>query len=244
MSISNPLNTQDTSNADKLTFQRLNIDKSMRGEAVTVDYNPTEMMFAKKVNYADIAIPGLDTAPMQFVRGEAETLSLQLLFDTTAGGMGEDATPVTEQFSALYGLVKIDGDLHTPPIVRISWGDKNIGYLPNAEEGTAHANVFDAVVLGVDRKFLLFTAKGTPVRATLSMSFKEYRSVQEQVEAINFRSPDHTRTYTVVSGDNLPLIAAQKYGDPALWRVIAEHNKIRNVRTLSPGTVLELPPLR
>ena len=243
MSITNPLSTADPGNANKLTFQRLKPNKSADGAAVSVDYNPKELTFAKKANYADIAIPGLDAAPLQFVRGEAETMSLELLFDTSSN-MGADVEPVTEKFKALYGLVKIDGNLHTPPLVRISWGDKNIGYLPNAKTDSAYANVFDAVVLSVDRKFLLFTRTGTPVRATLTMSFKEYRSVQEQVAAINLQSSDHTRSYTVLAGDNLPGIAAEKYGDPALWRVIAEHNHIRNVRLLQPGTQLELPPIR
>ncbi|MCO7223328.1 LysM peptidoglycan-binding domain-containing protein [Pleionea sp. CnH1-48] len=244
MSLGNPLNTDDQSNAHKLTFQRLNIDKSMRGDPVSVDYNPKELAFTKRVNYADIAIPGLDVAPLQFVRGDAETVGIELLFDTTSSGMGATAVSVVDKFKSLYGLVKIDGDMHTPPIVRISWGDKNIGYLPNAEDGTAQANVFDAVVLSVDRKFLLFTSTGTPVRAVITMALKEYRSVAEQVAAINFRSPDHTRIYTVREGDNLPSIAAEKYGDPARWRTIAEHNGIRNVRQLTPGLQLELPPLR
>ncbi len=244
MSLSNPLTNAEQSNAHKLTFQRLNIDKSMRGDPVTVDYNPKELAFTKRANYADIAIPGLDVAPLQFVRGDAETVGFELLFDTTSHGMGDRAVPVIDKFKALYGLVKIDGDMHTPPIVRLSWGDKNIGYLPNAENETAHANVFDAVVLSVERKFLLFTSTGTPVRAVVTMALKEYRSVAEQVAAINFRSPDHTRIYTVMEGDNLPSIAAKKYSDPSYWRVIAEHNGIRNVRQLTPGSQLELPPLR
>lgn len=243
MSLSDTLGLTNNTDVGKLTFKLLDIEKNETGESVEVQYNPTELAISKKVKYADIVIPGLDAPPVQFVAGDAETLSLSLLFDTSKNGMGDDAEPVTDLIKPLYALVKIDGNLHCPPIVRMAWGEKNIGYLANAEKDTATANVFDAVVLGVDRKFLLFTKAGIPVRAMLNMSLKEYRTVEEQVKVINYRSSDHTRTYTVLAGDNLPGIAARKYGDATLWRVIAEHNQIRNVRNLVPGQQLELPPL-
>jgi nucleoid-associated protein YgaU len=34
--------------------------------------------------------------------------------------------------------------------------------------------------------------------------------------------------WTVKAGDTLPLIAAQAYGDPRLWRPIADANAIAN----------------
>ena len=37
-----------------------------------------------------------------------------------------------------------------------------------------------------------------------------------------------TTLWTVKSGDKLPMIAAQVYGDPRLWRPIAEANRIDN----------------
>ena len=40
----------------------------------------------------------------------------------------------------------------------------------------------------------------------------------------------------------LPLIAFQAYENPAKWRVIADANNLDDVRTLTPGTRLTLPP--
>ncbi|MBK7954308.1 MAG: LysM peptidoglycan-binding domain-containing protein [Candidatus Accumulibacter sp.] len=37
-----------------------------------------------------------------------------------------------------------------------------------------------------------------------------------------------TTVWTVKSGDTLPMIAAQVYGDPRLWRPIADANGIAN----------------
>ena len=39
----------------------------------------------------------------------------------------------------------------------------------------------------------------------------------------------------------LGLIAHREYGDTALWRLIAEANRLDDVRRLVPGTVLVIP---
>ena len=237
------LGIETPQDGSKLTFVRINSKGETKGDLVSVDYNPKELAFSKKVNFADIAIPGLDAPIIQFVRGDAETTSVSLLFDTSKKGMGAGAESVADRMKALYSLVKIDGDLHSPSLVRMTWGDQNIGTLRNGEQDTAPSNVFDAVVLNVDRKFVLFTASGIPVRGTLTMALREYCTVSDQIDAINLRSADHTRIYTVLAGDNLPGIANKKYGNPSFWRMIAQHNNIRHVRYLQPGLELELPPV-
>ncbi len=50
--------------------------------------------------------------------------------------------------------------------------------------------------------------------------------------------------HVVQRGETLPQIAFIAYKDPAQWRLIAEENRLVNVRTLVPGTVLQLPPVR
>ena len=46
-------------------------------------------------------------------------------------------------------------------------------------------------------------------------------------------------------GDTLPGIAAREYGDPALWREIADENPraAASPVRLRPGDVLVLPPV-
>jgi len=39
-------------------------------------------------------------------------------------------------------------------------------------------------------------------------------------------STDKTRVRAIKAGDRLPVIAAELYGDPRLWRLIAEANEI------------------
>jgi phage protein D len=46
-------------------------------------FNPTEYQLQKGNNFAEIGIPGLESPPIQFVRGSAEKLTAELLVDTS-----------------------------------------------------------------------------------------------------------------------------------------------------------------
>ncbi|HWE27544.1 MAG TPA: peptidoglycan-binding protein, partial [Polyangia bacterium] len=61
----------------------------------SVPYNPNELTFDKQMQYAEITIPGLDAPLQQFVRGNAERLTIELFFDSTEKGMGLGAQSVT-----------------------------------------------------------------------------------------------------------------------------------------------------
>ena len=84
----------------KATLVATYSDGSM--DFIDVQVNPTELAFDKGVQLAEIAIPGLDSPLLQFVRGQAEQLTLELFFDTTDDGMGAGATSVTTETDAFY----------------------------------------------------------------------------------------------------------------------------------------------
>jgi nucleoid-associated protein YgaU len=225
----------------QLIFQRINLEGGAIGDPVVVDYAPGELSFAKAAQYADIAVPGLEQPIIQFIRGEAETLTMELFFDSTAQGTGGAAVAVTPKVEQFHKMVRIEGDLHSPPLVKIKWGDD----FPGTTMGTTEkaGDSFTAVVLSVNRRFTLFSPDGKPLRATVTLSLKQFATVSQQVKAINFKSADHTRLHVVAEGETLPLIAHEAYADAEQWRVIAVHNGLVEVRDLTPGTRLELPPL-
>jgi nucleoid-associated protein YgaU len=225
----------------QLTFQKIDLSGNNIGDPMIVDYAPAELAFSKAAQFAEIAIPGLEQPLLQFVRGDAETLSMDLFIDSTADGTGGDAVAVTDKVEAFHKLVAIRGDLHTPPLVRIFWGD-NFPGTSMGESETAGEH-FTAVVLSVARRFTLFNPDGKPLRATVSIALKQYATVAEQVAAINYQSADHTRIHVVAEGETLPLIAHDAYQDARKWRVIADHNGLSIVRDIVPGTTIELPPL-
>ena len=108
----------------KAKFQRLTSNLTGVASEIEVSYNPTELTFSKSAQIAEIPIPGLDSPILQFVRGQAETLNVELFFDSTDDGMGPTATPVTEKTDKFYQLIKIDRSTHAPPVCRFIWGDQ------------------------------------------------------------------------------------------------------------------------
>ena len=197
---------------------------------IEVQFNPTEYSLVKGAQIAEIAIPGIDSPVLQFIRGQNEKLTLDLYFDTTReGGFDEGGIDVRDRTRSIYQLVKIQPKTHALPRIRFTWG-----------QGLS----FKAIAESVTQKFTLFSPLGVPLRATLSVTFREYKTLEEQLTELNLQSPDHTKIRTVKRGDTLARIAAAEYGDPAMWRTIADANpdELPDPLRLTPGTRLELPP--
>lgn len=206
------------------------IDES-RGlpQFIDVQFNPTEYTFNKGAQIAEIGIPGIDSPLLQFIRGQNERLTLELFFDTTANGMGESATSVTTLTNSIYQLVKMQPKTHAPPRINFIWGEKLS---------------FKAIVESVQQKFTLFSPLGVPLRATLSVTFREYKTLEDQIADLNPQTADHSKRVMVSREKTLAQIASEEYRDPAEWRRIADANpnETANVRRLTPGTVLRIPP--
>lgn len=226
----------------KAYFERLDANGGVE-KRLEVQYNPTELGTTKGAQIAEIAIPGLDSPVLQFVRGQNETVSLELFFDSTESGTGPGATPVTEQTNEFYALVKMSGRDHAPPRCRFVWGAEFPGLVNHQGEVSAKRNAFDCVVESVAQNFSLFNPEGVPLRATLSVALREFKTLKTQLEQLNLQTSDHTRVHTVIRGETLPRIAHRHYADSSRWRLIASANGLLNARELTPGTVLELPPI-
>jgi nucleoid-associated protein YgaU len=197
----------------------------------SVQFNPTEYTLNKAAQIAEIAIPGIDSPILQFIRGQNEKLTLDLFFDTTKDrGMGANARNVHELTDSIYQLVKIQPKTHAPPRITFSWG-----------QGLS----FKAIVESVQQKFTLFNPEGIPLRAMLSVTFREYKTLEQQISEMNLQSSNLTKSLVVERGQTLSAIAYQEYGDAEAWRHIADANRdvIINPRRLVPGTVLVIPPL-
>jgi hypothetical protein len=219
-------------------FTRL--DKKDHGvqPALEVQFNPTEYTLNKGNQIAEVPIPGLDSPILQFVRGQTETLTMDLFFDSTdEGGLGSNAKSVTIRTDEFYKLIKIESDTHAPPILLVSWGG---GPFPGTDSKRIR---FKCVVESVRQRYTLFSDEGVPLRATLTVTLKEYKTLTQQLKELGLLSADHTKAHVVQEGDTLSDIAFQSYGDPAAWRVVATENRIDDPLELEVGAILLLPPL-
>ena len=191
---------------------------------IPLHFNPTEYQLQKTNTFAEIAIPGLESPPIQYVRGAAEKLTAELMVDTS-----DTLEDVRERYTnKLRNLMNINSEIHAPPIVRLTWDGE----------------VFRGVVESLNITYVLFTPEGVPLRAKLNLVMKEYRTVEEQVAERPRFSPDVEKTHVVRRGDSLASVAALAYNDVTQWREIARNNGIEDPRNLEPGQVLNLPRLR
>jgi len=188
---------------------------------VPVKFNPTEYQLQKQNTFAEIGIPGLESPPIQFVRGASERLTTELLVDTS-----DTLDDVREKYvRPIRSLLDINGKLHAPPIVRLVWDTE----------------LFRGVLESMTTTYVMFRPDGVPLRAKLSVALKEYRPVEVQVRSNPLSSPDVEKSYTVQRGDSLRSIAYHVYREARYWRHIAQANGISDPRKLPPGQVLRIP---
>lgn len=213
--------------ADDFDSARIEVlDENLEGDEdreITCSFNPTEVSVDKSVTYAEQDIPGLDSPIQQFVSGGAETLSIELFFDTY-----EDGEDVREKTDEINKLLMVDNERHAPPVVRFAWGKIT----------------FTSLLESANTTYTLFASDGTPVRARIDVTFREYTPPDKQLQEKPRHSADTESVHHVLESDTLPTIAAKEYGSPTKWRVIATANDIVNPRRIEPGTELTIPPLK
>ena len=197
---------------------------TLQGKRSKVIFNPAEYSIQKGNQFSSTPLPGLSNPIVSFVNGDADVLTMDLFFDTYTDRESSDVREETEKIAV---LLDIDPKLHAPPPVLFRWGPLR----------------FKAVIERLSQRFTMFREDGVPVRATLNVTFKEYRTLDDQLNPPN-ESSDWSKRRIVAENDRLCLIAAIEYEDPTVWRVIADANDIENPRLLQPGRELLLPPLK
>lgn len=208
---------------ERAYIQPLDEKGNPKGDPVKVCFNPPEYSIEKSNQFQSTSLPGLPTPITQFVSGNAQTLTMDLFFDSY-----EERKDVREYTDKITSLLNINKEIHAPAICKFIWGSLN----------------FKAVLERVTQRFTMFLETGHPVRAKLSVTFKEYKTITEQLQNMSLESADRTKRRIIVQGESLWFIANREYGDPAIWRPIAKANKIDNPRILETGREINIPPLR
>jgi nucleoid-associated protein YgaU len=200
------------------------LDGRNKGQELEVIFNPTEYSLEIANSFQEAAPPGLSNPIIQFVNGQNQVLTMDLLFDTYTDGQGAD---VSERTKAFAEMLEIDGTFHAPPRVEFKWGVFS----------------FKAVVEKLSQRFTMFLSDGTPVRATLNVTFKQFRSLPEQLEQPRRNSADKTKRRVFTSDDSLWHLAFREFREPKYWRLIAQRNRIDDPFAIEPGDALVVPPL-
>ncbi len=193
-------------------------------EEIKVMFNPSEIT---------MTFPGVEMGDEGLVAKEDyATLTMNLFFDTTLQKYPpENVQNYTKPIISLT-LPRIGQDKKRPPRCQLIWGTIS---------GNGSILLADCFLETVTKKLTHFLEDGTPVRATLDCTFKEWREPKTQKKIEN---PIDDPVRIVKRGETLSSIATEEFGDPSLWRIIADENRLINPRKLEPGTVLTIPPLK
>lgn len=203
---------------------------------IPVLFNPAEYHFDRANVYKSTPVPGLGAPLVQFVNGDAATLSMDLFLDdftdqygvTQLVGDGAGDKKTTEQRIAdLESLLDIDANLHAPRPVLFAWGPLQ----------------FQAVLEKLSRKVTMFHADGFAARATVAVTFRQYRPLEVDQKDPPRQSADKTKRRRISAAENIWLIADKDYGDVREWRRIASESDVDDPRALVPGDWLRLPPI-
>lgn len=194
---------------------------------IEVQFNPSDYTIDRGATYASMPVPGLQTPIQQFIRGDADTLTLDLFLDDTSSRNSSNTESVKAKLEELRTFVRIDSSLHAPPVCQFIWGDLD----------------FTGTVVSLRERNTLFSQSGNPIRARVTLVLKAYKSAEVQLRELKLESPDRTHVRIVREGETLSSIAYEAYGDSRAWRPIAEANGIDRPRFVPPGTALKIPAL-
>lgn len=176
----------------------INIDAG--NEQIEVMFNPQEYEVITNAMYTQ------SNGNLQFNRSELENFSVSLFFDTY-----ETASDVRDNTSKIANLAipTVAGtNTKRPPICMFSWGKFS----------------YRGVISKVQQKFTMFLPSGVPVRAELQVTFTSCLTDKQDSDYSGKEAC--YKIWTVNAGDRLDLIAAKSLNSAALWREIAQTNRI------------------
>ncbi len=190
-------------------------------------YNPTTVSVTKMSNWSSSGQRNASRAPKQeYTGGRPATLTMKLLFDATDMG-GSSVTRAIDTLMdwSVPTRESIANNLPQPPVLVLQWGAESY---------------FPCRLKRLRIKYTIFNVAGTPVRATADVSMVE---VPDEPGPQNPTSGGISGRRSVVfdAGDSLPAVAFREYGNPNLWRALAEANGVDDPLRLRPGTSLLVP---
>ena len=107
---------------------------------------------ARKNEFAELNVPGLNGQPLQFIRGRSRTLSMVLSFDGRATN-----TDARQLMRRVTELMSVDRHTHAPPVLSFEW----------------RGGSFQCVVESAVEEFRSAFPDGRPSRARMHVVFRE-----------------------------------------------------------------------
>lgn len=196
--------------------------------SIAFQFNPKEVTISKSAKWERKPVKGAKkSGPPEFSGADPCKLTLEMFFDATLKHSDSVVESVEKLFSCCVPVEKSrTSKKPMPPLVVFKWGN---------------LTSFPAFVTQVNAKYTRFAANGVPIRAVCTVNLEEMPAEQ------GGQNPTSgvfnvERVHTMVTGDTLALVAYREYGDPNLWRALADYNRVDDPMRVRDGTAIMLPP--
>lgn len=188
--------------------------------------NPNEITLSYEMEYDSAQGSGTTNSRMNFKKLKPGDMSLTFFLDGTgANGISIDVQQKIEQFQTVTGY---NGNIHRPNYLKVVWGT---------------LQVKRCILKSASIAYKMFKPDGIPLRAVITANFTDNSDDRTRVALTQDQSPDLTHVRLVKTGDTLPGLCYQIYGDPNYYLEVARANQIDNFRNLAPGSKIFFPPL-
>ncbi len=195
-------------------------------DTIHFTFNPKELTVQRTAEWKSTSTK--KPQPPEYNGAKGGTVNVEMFLDASEGG--EVKTTVDKLLGAVLPAKGTD-DKQKPvaPYVSLGWG--KVTYVPCA------------VVNSVSAKYTRFDANGQAIRAVVTVVLQEVlpNLVRQNPTSVAVGAQS---SHLVLEGDSLASIATREYGDPDVWRVIAEANGIDDPFRLRPGRRLLVPSPR
>lgn len=162
---------------------------------------------------------------LKFSTQTPQEISFDFVIDTT--GVVPGATSVISEVNKFRDVAyTYHGKIHSPNYLKIVWG------------GLA----FKCMLKSLSITYQLFSPTGKPLRAKLSVVFRQHQTPQDLARIADKKSADLTHSEVVTAGTTLPLMAFGVYDRPDLYTQVARANDMNDLMHLRPGQSLRFPP--
>ena len=199
------------------------------GKSIDAFLNPDSYSLNYAVNY-ESSKEKQNNAGTQIFTGMGPTgLELELTLDGTGIiPLPSGYATVDDYIRSLKDIIyNYQGTYHRPNYCKVAWNNLQ----------------FTGVCSSFTIKYSMFQPDGTPIRASVKLSFKENIDFKTKLRMAQSSSPDLTHIRTVRSGDTLPLMTWRIYGDSSHYPMVAKVNNLSRLDAIKPGDELYFPPL-
>jgi nucleoid-associated protein YgaU len=224
------------------TLRCLDFDHPTAIGFVPFDFNPTKITVTRSTSgdYKTAQGPGAGAptgsggamvwkaTPPEVSIGEIifEGLTCKLRCDTLLNWMSPPGDDIKASVAAGFGMPFPS----EPPTLTFQWGPPLVGFM------------YDVKLMSTTISYERFNPTGIPVRAKVSLKMRQIVSKWANLPTNpTSGGVSGRRTLVVRDGDTLHSVANTYFRNPAIWRRIAEVNRINDPARLRPGRTLFLP---